>query len=135
MKDKELLIFLLAQIIFISIIIITYIPFVMAQSCIENSDCLYGDSSAFCLKDDGNCEGIGMCADRPEIITTLYDPVCGCDGNTYTNSGIAALNGINTDYYGECVPNVTNPYFSCHFDSRTGKHVCCYLFFGFLCCN
>ena len=67
--------------------------------CISNEDCNGYEPSVFpgdyCAKDVGDCEGLGVCSDRPEACIRLYLPVCGCDGTTYPNACDAAREGVN----------------------------------------
>ena len=71
-----------------------------AEGCADNADCPRG---TFCEKQEGACDAVGECADRPEACVALFDPVCGCDGQTYSNACMAASVGVSVDYVGECV--------------------------------
>jgi hypothetical protein len=44
----------------------------------------------------------GVCQPRPEACPDIWAPVCGCDGETYSNTCYAALYGMSVDYLGPC---------------------------------
>jgi hypothetical protein len=69
------------------------------KSCASNNDCGQGE---YCKKPDCSSEA-GECTAKPEFCMTLYDPVCGCDDNTYPNSCALAAAGINKKKDGECI--------------------------------
>ncbi len=57
---------------------------------------------------DGYCslascgDSVGQCMDRPLRCDGVLDPVCGCDGRTYTSECEASRTGISIDHTGEC---------------------------------
>ena len=65
--------------------------------CGEGEFCSY-ELDAIC----GAADQMGTCAKMPEVCTAQYDPVCGCDGNTYGNACSAASAGIAISSLGEC---------------------------------
>jgi len=68
------------------------------QKCQTNNDCA-GDQ--YCMRPGQSCNGNGRCEPRPEVCTFIYAPVCGCDGEIYANSCIAAEAGVSVANAGE----------------------------------
>ncbi len=69
------------------------------RECVADEEC---PPNWHCAKPVGECDGVGECVPRPDACYTLWDPVCGCDGRTYSNDCCAARAGVSVDYEGEC---------------------------------
>ena len=60
----------------------------------------------YCAYPKGTCgqNASGTCELKPTGCPTTYDPVCGCDGQTYSNKCKARANGVNVESDGTCQP-------------------------------
>ena len=50
----------------------------------------------------GSGDQTGTCSKLPQACDTKYDPVCGCDGVTYSSDCTAAMKGISVLHTGTC---------------------------------
>jgi hypothetical protein len=69
------------------------------RECKTNDDC---DSEYYCEKDSCDDAAQGYCIQLLDVCADIQNPVCGCDGQTYSNACEAASEGINVEYAGEC---------------------------------
>lgn len=69
------------------------------SSCQTNAICSTGN---FCEKPEGSCDALGSCVPMPTACSFFFDPVCGCNGVTYSNSCEAAASGVNVLSQGAC---------------------------------
>ena len=64
------------------------------------------DTGLFCQHQPGALCGAadapGECVVIPEVCADIFDPVCGCDGETYGNACSANLAGVSVASDGEC---------------------------------
>jgi hypothetical protein len=65
--------------------------------CAEGQFCAFPPSA-----DCGRADAPGVCSLRPGFCTRQFDPVCGCDGQTYGNACEAAAAGVSVELRGEC---------------------------------
>jgi hypothetical protein len=67
------------------------------DTCSDDEYCAY-EEGALC----GQADATAICKPRPELCPDIYDPVCGCDGVTYSSSCAAARAGVGYFNRGTC---------------------------------
>ena len=68
--------------------------------CTSNAQC---QSNEMCWG-EGGCDSAGGCVPlESEQCGIIFEPVCGCDGTTYTSTDCATQSGVRVNYDGECL--------------------------------
>ncbi|MEO8876654.1 MAG: hypothetical protein ABI461_13770 [Polyangiaceae bacterium] len=71
--------------------------------CVKDADCT---QSQFC--EQSSCgDQVGHCRNEPPFCDSTSATVCGCDGVTYWNDCLRALNGVSKDNDGICETGAT----------------------------
>lgn len=52
----------------------------------------------------GRWDGGGTCAVPAQVCVDVSEPVCGCDGVTYSSTCHASMAGVSVEFSGECAP-------------------------------
>ncbi len=66
-------------------------------SCSSNADC---GADEYCKTPAGSCDAAGECAIKPDACLDVFEPVCGCNNNDYSNACYAEMDGVSIG--GEC---------------------------------
>jgi hypothetical protein len=73
------------------------------SSCLANDECAKGTFCQFPVGVCGNNHATpGTCTTEPQVCYELFQPVCGCDGNTYSNTCRAQAAGVSVQAKGAC---------------------------------
>lgn len=57
----------------------------------------------YCYTPPGECDAVPVCVSNTGYeCLAVWDPVCGCDGNTHSNACYASLAGVSVAHAGEC---------------------------------
>lgn len=72
----------------------------LGVTCAKETDYCHYEIADMC----GAADAPGTCTARPEVCTMEYDPVCGCDDQTYSNACMASAEGVSVIHKGECAP-------------------------------
>jgi len=75
----------------------------LGLTCAEDEFCNY-PADAIC----GAADATGVCEPKPEACDANLDPVCGCDGVTYSTECVANAAGVSVASSGECDVEPTN---------------------------
>src|SRR5947199_649337 len=70
-----------------------------APACATSNDC---GRASFCGRPIGACLKTGTCVASPTACTATFDPVCGCNGQTYDNECSAGQAGVSVAALGPC---------------------------------
>src|SRR5262249_36902513 len=63
------------------------------------------DRGLWCEKAPGTCQAadtFGTCVKQPDVCAQVYQPVCGCDGKTYSNDCDRGRSRISKNHDGAC---------------------------------
>ncbi len=64
--------------------------------CAADEWCSFGDVP------EGSADMSGICLPRPQACIQIVDPVCGSNGQTYSNSCMAHADGVDVEHAGAC---------------------------------
>lgn len=70
--------------------------------CYTPGGCQAGEWCDYTPDSCGGRDVIGMCMPVPGACIDIYDPVCACDGMTYSNACYAAMAGWDVLHMGAC---------------------------------
>ena len=80
---------------------------VIGHRC-EGPEALACPSGTYCATSMANhcpsAEMLGKCHEIPQVCTHIFEPTCGCDGQTYASDCQAAAAGVAIAYEGPCAP-------------------------------
>jgi hypothetical protein len=99
-KESIYLIYVIAiAIAIVLIILVTPAESDTDTSCRTRADCR---SNQFC--EYPNCLALteGKCVGVPGNCPEVYEPVCGCDGETYSNDCFRRSSAVSKNHDGEC---------------------------------